>query len=299
MNPLIRPEVRAAVSAEEWQARVDLAACYRLVAAYGWADLVFTHISAKLPGPDEHFLINPYGALFQEITASSLVKVNLHGEVIGESPFPVNPAGFTIRSPGNGFQAEAENHESGEREADGGDEEGLARANHRDQHSRCGGADDRHGVPDGAVKGHRARHHAHVDQSRKDGLLGRVGQCCQCPHSDRPADDELNRCRAGKDDTGEEETERGRRGLAKDEDRLRVIAVGDDPGRHAEEDSRQGYRQPHDPDPDRRAVELAHDKPACADETELETEDAGNVRDPEAAIVWESERAPARDRFDR
>ena len=98
MNPLIRPEVRAAVSAEEWQARVDLAACYRLVAAYGWADLVFTHISAKLPGPDEHFLINPYGALFEEITASSLVKVNLHGEVIGESPFPVNPAGFTIHS---------------------------------------------------------------------------------------------------------------------------------------------------------------------------------------------------------
>ncbi|MCP5474184.1 MAG: class II aldolase/adducin family protein [Rhodanobacteraceae bacterium] len=98
MNPLIRPEVRAAVSAEEWQARVDLAACYRLVAAYGWADLVFTHISAKLPGPDEHFLINPYGALFEEITASSLVKVNLNGEVIGESPFPVNPAGFTIHS---------------------------------------------------------------------------------------------------------------------------------------------------------------------------------------------------------
>ncbi|MGE4071987.1 MAG: class II aldolase/adducin family protein [Lysobacterales bacterium] len=98
MNPLIRPEVRSAVSAEEWQARVDLAACYRLVAAYGWADLVFTHISAKLPGPDEHFLINPYGALFEEITASSLVKVNLQGEVIGESPFPVNPAGFTIHS---------------------------------------------------------------------------------------------------------------------------------------------------------------------------------------------------------
>ncbi len=98
MNPLIRPEVRSSVSADEWQARVDLAACYRLVAAYGWADLVFTHISAKLPGPDEHFLINPYGALFEEITASSLVKVNLQGEVIGESPFPVNPAGFTIHS---------------------------------------------------------------------------------------------------------------------------------------------------------------------------------------------------------
>lgn len=98
MNPLIRPEVQSAVSAEEWQTRVDLAACYRLVAAYGWADLVFTHISAKIPGPDEHFLINPYGALFEEITASSLVKVDLHGQVIGESPFPVNPAGFTIHS---------------------------------------------------------------------------------------------------------------------------------------------------------------------------------------------------------
>ena len=98
MNPLIRPDVRAAVSAEEWQARVDLAACYRLVAAYGWADLVFTHISAKLPGPDEQFLINPYGALFEEITASSLVKVDADGRVIGDAPFPVNPAGFTIHS---------------------------------------------------------------------------------------------------------------------------------------------------------------------------------------------------------
>jgi len=98
MNPLIRHEVRASVSAEEWQARIDLAACYRLVAAYGWADLVFTHISAKLAGPDEYFLINPYGALFEEITASSLVKVDLHGQVIGDSPFPVNPAGFTIHS---------------------------------------------------------------------------------------------------------------------------------------------------------------------------------------------------------
>lgn len=98
MNPLICADVRSAVSPEEWQLRVDLAACYRLVAAYGWADLVFTHISAKLPGPDEHFLINPYGALFEEITASSLVKVDLHGQVIGESPFPVNPAGFTIHS---------------------------------------------------------------------------------------------------------------------------------------------------------------------------------------------------------
>lgn len=98
MSFLSRPHLRANVSPEEWQARVDLAACYRLVAAYGWSDLVFTHISAKVPGPDEHFLINPYGALFDEITASSLVKVDLHGNAVGDAPFPVNPAGFTIHS---------------------------------------------------------------------------------------------------------------------------------------------------------------------------------------------------------
>lgn len=91
------------VSAEEWQLRVDLAACYRLVALYGWTDLVFTHISAKLPasvsGPDSHqFLINPYGLMFDEITASSLVKVDAHCNKIIESPFPVNPAGFVIHS---------------------------------------------------------------------------------------------------------------------------------------------------------------------------------------------------------
>ena len=68
--------LRDAVSAEEWQLRCDLAACYRLVAAYGWTDLVFTHVSARVPGPEHHFLINPYGLLFEEITASSLVKVD-------------------------------------------------------------------------------------------------------------------------------------------------------------------------------------------------------------------------------
>jgi ribulose-5-phosphate 4-epimerase/fuculose-1-phosphate aldolase len=96
--PMTRPEVKRNVSAEEWQLRVDLAACYRLVAEFGWDDLVFTHISAKLPGPQEHFLINPYGMLFGEITASSLVKVDLAGNVLGESPWPINPAGFTIHS---------------------------------------------------------------------------------------------------------------------------------------------------------------------------------------------------------
>ncbi|CAN5770544.1 class II aldolase/adducin family protein [soil metagenome] len=92
------PSVKHLVSAEEWQLRVDLAACYRLVAAYGWSDLVFTHISARLPGPDHHFLINPYGLMFDEITASSLVKVDQQCNKLIESPFPVNPAGFVIHS---------------------------------------------------------------------------------------------------------------------------------------------------------------------------------------------------------
>ncbi|WP_428309971.1 class II aldolase/adducin family protein [Hydrocarboniphaga sp.] len=87
-----------AISAEEWQLRVDLAACYRLVAWYGWDDLVFTHISARVPGSDHHFLINPYGFLFEEITASSLVKIDLHGNKVADSPHPINPAGFTIHS---------------------------------------------------------------------------------------------------------------------------------------------------------------------------------------------------------
>lgn len=83
---------------DEWQIRVDLAACYRLIARYGWDDLVFTHVSAKIPGPGERFLINPFGMLFEEITASSLVVVDLSGQVIGESAWPVNPAGFVIHS---------------------------------------------------------------------------------------------------------------------------------------------------------------------------------------------------------
>jgi ribulose-5-phosphate 4-epimerase/fuculose-1-phosphate aldolase len=86
------------VSAEEWQIRVDLAACYRLVAMYGWSDLVFTHISARIPGPEHHFLINPYGLMFDEITASSLVKVDQQCNKLIDSPFPVNPAGFVIHS---------------------------------------------------------------------------------------------------------------------------------------------------------------------------------------------------------
>jgi ribulose-5-phosphate 4-epimerase/fuculose-1-phosphate aldolase len=90
--------VKDIVSAEEWQARVDLAAAYRLAALYKWDDLVFTHISARVPGPEHHFLINPYGLMFDEITASSLVKIDLDGNKVMDSPFHINPAGFTIHS---------------------------------------------------------------------------------------------------------------------------------------------------------------------------------------------------------
>ena len=90
--------VKHLVSKEEWQLRIDLAACYRLVAVYGWSDLVFTHISARIPGPEHHFLINPYGLMFDEITASSLVKVDQQCNKLIASPFPVNPAGFVIHS---------------------------------------------------------------------------------------------------------------------------------------------------------------------------------------------------------
>ena len=93
-----KPNVRDLVSSEEWQARVNLAAAYRLVADYGWDDLVFTHISARVPGPEHHFLINPYGMMFEEITASSLVKVDLDGNIVMKSDYSINPAGFTIHS---------------------------------------------------------------------------------------------------------------------------------------------------------------------------------------------------------
>ena len=86
------------LAAAERQLRIDLAACYRLVALYGWDDLIFTHISARVPGPEHHFLINPYGMMFHEITASSLVKVDLHGRKVEDSPHDINPAGFVIHS---------------------------------------------------------------------------------------------------------------------------------------------------------------------------------------------------------
>jgi len=90
--------LKGKVSEEEWQARVELAALYRLVALYGWDDMIYTHISARIPGPDHHFLINPYGMWFGEMTASALVKIDTEGNILQETPYFINPAGFTIHS---------------------------------------------------------------------------------------------------------------------------------------------------------------------------------------------------------
>ena len=92
------PSMKGKVSDEEWAIRVDLAAAYRLVAHYGWDDLIFTHLSARIPGPEHHFLLNPYQLMFEEVTASSLVKVDVNGNPVDPTPFITNPAGFTIHS---------------------------------------------------------------------------------------------------------------------------------------------------------------------------------------------------------
>jgi ribulose-5-phosphate 4-epimerase/fuculose-1-phosphate aldolase len=94
----IQSAAAARYSPEEWAIRVDLAAAYRLVAHFHWDDLVFTHITARVPGPEHHFLINPYGMMFEEITAASLVKIDMQGQKVADNPWPVNPAGFTIHS---------------------------------------------------------------------------------------------------------------------------------------------------------------------------------------------------------
>ena len=90
-------EIQQSVTAAEWQARVELAACYRLFVKYGWTDLIFTHLSARVPGEDNHYLINPYGLLFNEITASSLLKVDFDGNVIS-GDYPYNDAGHAIHT---------------------------------------------------------------------------------------------------------------------------------------------------------------------------------------------------------
>jgi|TARA_R100000005_G_scaffold88792_1_gene58939 ribulose-5-phosphate 4-epimerase/fuculose-1-phosphate aldolase len=95
---MLVPSLKGKVSDEEWEMRVNLAACYQLVAHYGMSDLIFTHISARVPGTENHFLINPYGLFFDEITASSLIKVDIDGNIQQETPFKINPAGYTIHS---------------------------------------------------------------------------------------------------------------------------------------------------------------------------------------------------------
>ena len=99
--------LRGRVSEEEWKVRVDLAALYRLAALQGWDDMVFTHISARVPGPEHHFLINPFGVFFDEVTASSLVKVDLEGNIVMEGPYGINAAGYVIHSAVHGAREDA------------------------------------------------------------------------------------------------------------------------------------------------------------------------------------------------
>jgi ribulose-5-phosphate 4-epimerase/fuculose-1-phosphate aldolase len=98
LGPVAIPSLQGQVSEDEWRLRVDLAAAYRLIAYYGWDDLIFTHLSVRIPGPEHHFLLNPYNLMFEEVTASSLVKVDLDGNPVDPTPFITNPAGFTIHS---------------------------------------------------------------------------------------------------------------------------------------------------------------------------------------------------------
>jgi ribulose-5-phosphate 4-epimerase/fuculose-1-phosphate aldolase len=107
-NPRSRIEDIAPMDEAERRLRIDLAAAYRLVALFGWDDLLATHLSVRLPGPQHHFLINPFGLLFEEITASSLVKVDLDGNIVGSSPHHINPAGFTIHSAVHAARADAQ-----------------------------------------------------------------------------------------------------------------------------------------------------------------------------------------------
>ncbi|MBL4908168.1 MAG: class II aldolase/adducin family protein [Sneathiella sp.] len=102
------PRIKDKVSEEEWAIRVNLAACYQLVAHYDMTDLIFTHISARIPGTTDQFLINPYGLFFDEITASSLVKVDIDGKILDDTVFKINPAGYTIHSAVHGARHDVE-----------------------------------------------------------------------------------------------------------------------------------------------------------------------------------------------
>ncbi len=98
MAPAAAAKRNHAVSAAEWEVRVQLAACYRIFDHSGWTESIYNHITAKVPGPEEHFLINPFGLHYSEVTASNLVKIDLDGNAIGEGEWPINPAGYVIHS---------------------------------------------------------------------------------------------------------------------------------------------------------------------------------------------------------
>lgn len=102
MNALLKSATPAHMHPDEWQARLQLAACYRIFAMLGWTEMIYNHITLRLPasvtGDEKHFLINPFGLHYSEVTASNLVKIDLQGRVLDGSRFPVNPAGFTVHA---------------------------------------------------------------------------------------------------------------------------------------------------------------------------------------------------------
>jgi ribulose-5-phosphate 4-epimerase/fuculose-1-phosphate aldolase len=98
LSEKVRSLKPARMSAEEWAVRLELAACYRAFDWLGWTELIYNHITARVPGPERHYLINPYGLWYSEVTASNLVKINLAGEPVDGSQYPVNRAGFVIHS---------------------------------------------------------------------------------------------------------------------------------------------------------------------------------------------------------
>jgi ribulose-5-phosphate 4-epimerase/fuculose-1-phosphate aldolase len=101
MNALLKPSA-ANVHLDEWQARVQLAACYRVFAMLGWTEMIYNHITVRLPDSvtngEKQFLINPFGLHYSEVTASNLLKIDLQGNKLDANPWPVNPAGFTVHA---------------------------------------------------------------------------------------------------------------------------------------------------------------------------------------------------------
>ena len=97
-TPAVATKQQSNSSADEWETRVQLAACYRIFDMLGWTEMIFNHISLRVPGPDRHFLINPFGLWYRELTASNLVKVDIEGNPVDSSQWPINRAGFVLHS---------------------------------------------------------------------------------------------------------------------------------------------------------------------------------------------------------